>query len=99
METIKVPTWALPICAAAISGAIAWGSMQASAQATNEEVERVTSILRDVEAETDSNTTNTALNSQAVRNIADSLSRQEEIQRASDARLAHLIQIMLEQSK
>ena len=43
METIKVPAWALPICAAAISGAIAWGSMQASAQATNEEVERVTS--------------------------------------------------------
>ena len=73
--------------------------MQASAQATNEEVERVASILKDVEADTASNTTNTALNSQAVRNIADSLSRQGEIQRASDARLAHLIQIMLEQSK
>ena len=70
METIKVPTWALPICAAAMSGAIAWGSMQASAQATNEEVERVASILKDVEADTASNTTNTALNSQPTKHLS-----------------------------
>ena len=40
-NTIKVPTWALPIAAAALSGAIAWGSMQARAEATDAEVQRI----------------------------------------------------------
>ena len=39
--TIKVPTWALPIGAAALSGAMVWGASQAQAQATQEEVDRI----------------------------------------------------------
>jgi len=39
--TIKIPTWALPIGAAALSGAMVWGASQAQAQATQEEVDRI----------------------------------------------------------
>ena len=99
MDTIKIPTWALPIGAAAISGAVAWGSMQAVAEATQAEVERVAIILEKVTEETDDNTQSTALNGQAIKSIADSLARQEQIQAASDQRLAHLVQLLLEQNK
>jgi hypothetical protein len=45
-NTIKVPTWALPIAAAALSGAIAWGSMQARAEATDAEVQRIEQAVK-----------------------------------------------------
>ena len=34
-ESIKVPSWAVPLVAAIIPAAIAWGTMQAQAQATD----------------------------------------------------------------
>ena len=40
-NSIKIPTWALPIGAAIVSGAIAWGSMQAQASATADEVAEI----------------------------------------------------------
>ena len=103
MTELRIPSWAVslgaPLVLAAIPVAIAWGTMQAQAQATNEEVERVANVVSDMEEEVDSNSKSTALNEQAIQAIADSLARSEEIQKASDARLAHLIQIMLEHSK
>ena len=45
--SIKIPTWALPIAAAALSGAIAWGSMQAQAQATSSEVARIEQVVKE----------------------------------------------------
>jgi len=45
--SVKIPTWALPIAAAAISGAIAWGSMQAQAQATSSEVARIEQVVKE----------------------------------------------------
>ena len=41
MSDIKIPSWAVPIGAAIIPAAIAWGSMQAQAEATNADVERI----------------------------------------------------------
>ena len=103
MTELRIPSWAVslgaPLVLAAIPVAIAWGTMQAQAQATNEEVARVATVVEDMEEDVDSNSKSTALNEQAIQAIADSLARSEEIQKASDARLAHLIQIMLEQSK
>ena len=46
--TIKIPTWALPIGAAALSGAMVWGASQAQAQATQEEVDRIEAAVVDV---------------------------------------------------
>ena len=40
-NSIKIPTWALPIGAALVSGAIAWGSMQAQAAATQKKLQKL----------------------------------------------------------
>ena len=45
MSDIKIPQWALPIGAAIIPAAIAWGAMQAQAEATNADVERIEKIV------------------------------------------------------
>ena len=93
---IKLPTWALPIIAALVSFSIGYGAMQAQAQATQIEIERVGKIAVDTYAKSNENATNTALNAQAIKNIADSLARQEKLAEASDARLTQLINMMLE---
>ena len=48
-NTIKVPSWAVPVVAAIIPAAIAWGSMQAQAQATDEEVAKVSKVVEKLE--------------------------------------------------
>jgi|TARA_R110000787_G_scaffold116086_1_gene226178 hypothetical protein len=93
---IKLPTWALPIIAALVSFSIGYGAMQAQAQATQIEIERVGKIAVDTYAKSNENATSTALNAQAIKNIADSLARQEKLAEASDARLTQLINMMLE---
>jgi len=93
---IKLPTWALPIIAALISFSVGYGAMQAQAQATQMEIERVGKIAVDTYAKSNQNATSTALNAQAIKNIADSLARQEKLAEASDERLTQLINMMLE---
>lgn len=93
---IKLPTWALPIIAALISFSVGYGAMQAQAQATQIEIERVGKIAVDTYAKSNQNATSTALNAQAIKNIADSLARQEKLAEASDERLTQLINMMLE---
>jgi len=93
---IKLPTWALPIVAALASFSVGYGAMQAQAQATQEEIERVTRIAEETSVRSNMNSTSTALNAQAIKNIADSLARQEELAKASDERLTQLINMMLE---
>jgi hypothetical protein len=93
---IKLPTWALPIIAALVSFSIGYGAMQAQAQATQIEIERVGKIAVDTYAKSNENATSTALNAQAIKNIAASLARQEKLAEASDARLTQLINMMLE---
>ena len=99
MSDIKLPSWTLPIAAGIIPAAIAWGTMQAQAEATAEDISRISVVVEKVQEESGDNTKSTALNAQAITSIADSLARQEKIQEASDARLAHLVQLLLEQNK
>ena len=44
-DSIKVPTWALPLIVSLFVGAISYGAAQANAQATAKEVERVEKIV------------------------------------------------------
>ena len=99
MSDIKIPSWTLPIAAGIIPAAIAWGTMQAQAEATAEDISRISVVVEKVQEESGDNTKSTALNAQAITSIADSLARQEKIQAASDARVAHLVQLLLEQTK
>ena len=95
MSDIKIPSWALPIGAAIIPAAIAWGTMQAQAQATDEEVAKVSKVVEKLETTTTNNEVRTKLNEQATQTIADGLAQQTEISKATDEKLGTLIEIML----
>lgn len=95
MSDIKIPSWALPIGAAIIPAAIAWGTMQAQAQATDEEVAKVSKVVEKLETTTTDNAVRTKLNEQAIQTIADGLAQQTEISKATNEKLGTLIEIML----
>ena len=95
--TIKIPTWALPIGAAALSGAMVWGASQAQAQATQEEVDRIEAAVVDVVEEQQATGKLAAVNASKIEAIVDSLAEQSATAKASDAKLQQLIEIMLNQ--
>lgn len=99
MSEVKIPSWMLPVFAGVVPAAIAFGSMQAMSQATDEELKRVTDVVEKVAEETDDNTKKTALNEQAIQQIADGLSRQVEISQATDEKLGTLIELMLKERR
>ena len=90
-NSIKIPTWALPIGAALLSGAIAWGSMQAQAQATADEVAEIKVKVEEAD-------TTGKLNAQAIEQITQSLAHMNETARDSDAKLQTLIELMIKQA-
>ena len=89
--SIKIPTWALPIGAAIVSGAIAWGSMQAQASATADEVAEIKVKVEEAD-------TTGKLNAQAIEQITQSLAQMNETARDSDAKLQTLIELMIKQA-
>jgi hypothetical protein len=90
-NSIKIPTWALLIGAALLSGAIAWGSMQAQAQATADEVAEIKVKVEEAD-------TTGKLNAQAIEQITQSLAQMNETARDSDAKLQTLIELMIKQA-
>jgi|TARA_R100001163_G_C4867669_1_gene70981 alpha-D-ribose 1-methylphosphonate 5-phosphate C-P lyase len=90
-NSIKIPTWALPIGAAIVSGAIAWGSMQAQASATADEVAEIKVKVEEAD-------TTGKLNAQAIEQITQSLAQMNETARDSDAKLQTLIELMIKQA-
>jgi len=98
-ESIKVPSWAVPLVAAIIPAAIAWGTMQAQAQATDEEVAKVSKVVEKLETTTTDNAVRTKLNEQAIQTIADGLAAQTEISKATDEKLGTLIEIMIKERR
>ena len=90
-NSIKIPTWALPIRPAMESGAIAWGSMQAQAAATQEEV-------AEIKVKVEQADTTGKLNAQAIEQITQSLAQMNETARDSDAKLQTLIELMIQQA-
>ena len=96
--TIKIPTWALPIGAAALSGAMVWGASQAQAQATQEEVDRIEAAVVDVVEEQQATGKLAAVNASKIEAIVVSLAEQSVTAKSSDAKLQQLIEIMLKQN-
>jgi hypothetical protein len=71
----------------------------AQAEATKEEVKRIeVAVVKQVE-ESKALGKDVALNAQAIKQIAQTLARQEETAKASDDKLGQLITIMLQQQK
>ena len=98
-ESIKVPSWAVPLVAAVIPAAIAFGAMQAMSQATDAEVAKVSQVVEKLEATTSDNEVRTKLNEQAIQTIADGLAQQTEISKATDEKLGTLIELMLKERR
>ena len=98
-ESIKVPSWAVPLVAAVIPAAIAFGSIQAMSQATDAEVAKVSQVVEKLEATTSDNEVRTKLNEQAIQTIADGLAQQTEISKATDEKLGTLIELMLKERR
>ena len=74
-----------------VSGAIAWGSMQAQAAATQEEV-------AEIKVKVEQADTTGKLNAQAIEQITQSLAQMNETARDSDAKLQTLIELMIQQA-
>ena len=98
-NTIKVPSWALPILAAAVSGAIAWGAADARAEATASDVKRIEAVVEKTVSEQQATGKLAAVNATKIEAIVDSLAEQAETAKASDEKLQQLIEIMLHQNK
>ena len=98
-ESIKVPSWAVPLVAAVIPAAIAFGSMEAKSQATDAEVAKVSQVVEKLAATTSDNEVRTKLNEQAIQTIADGLAQQTEISKATDEKLGTLIELMLKERR
>ena len=98
-ESIKIPSWAVPLMAAVVPPAIAWGSMKTQAEATDAEVKKVASVVETLQTTTTDNSVRTKLNEQAIQTIADGLAAQTEISKATDEKLGTLIEIMLKERR
>ena len=98
-ESIKIPSWAVPLMAAVVPAAIACGSMKTQAEATDAEVKKVASVVETLQTTTTDNSVRTKLNEQAIQTIADGLAKQTEISQATDEKLGTLIEIMLKERR
>ncbi len=98
-SSIKIPTYALPIVAAAISFLMGYAAMQANAAATENTVERIEAEVREAAQKAEAAGTTGKLNEQAIQQITRNLSEMQETAKASDQKLQQLINIMIQQAQ
>ena len=93
--SIKIPQWALPIAAAAVSLAVAWGVLQANTAHASEDRERIAAIAEEAAKKAQENGQAQAVTSAKVEAIVSSLERQEKIQEKTNEQIAALVQALL----
>ena len=98
IESIKVPTWALPALGAAIAVAVSWGVLQANTANASEERARIEQIAEEAVKKAQKNGQAIAVTDQKVQAIVDSLSRQEKIQEQTNTQIQALVQALLNKS-
>ena len=94
-NSIKIPQWALPIAAAAVSLAVAWGVLQANTAHASEDRERIAAIAEEAAKKAQENGQAQAVTSAKVEAIVSSLERQEKIQEKTNEQIAALVQALL----
>ena len=94
-NSIKIPQWALPIAAAAVSLAVAWGVLQANTAHAAEDRERIAQIAEETAKKAQANGQAQAVTSAKVEAIVSSLERQEKIQEKTNEQIAALVQALL----
>jgi len=98
-QSISIPTWSVPIVAGALSFFMGYAAMVERASAQEANSERIEKIVKEVAAKTAEIGVGSRLNQQAIVEISKGLRRMEETARASDARLAELVQLMITESR
>ena len=93
--TIKIPQWGLPIAAAAVSLAVAWGVLQANTAHASEDRERIAAIAEEAAKKAVANGQQVAVNTTKLEVIVQSLSEQKEIQSKTNEQIAQLVQALL----
>jgi len=93
--TIKIPQWGLPIAAAAVSLAVAWGVLQANTAHASEDRERIAAIAEEAAKKAQENGQAQAVTEQKVEAIVNSLARQEKIQEKTNEQIQALVQALL----
>ena len=94
-NSIKVPQWALPIVAAAVSLAVAWGVLQANTAHASEDRDRISEIAEQAAAKAQANGQAQAVTSAKVEAIVSSLERQEKIQEKTNEQIQALVSALL----
>tara|TARA_B100001094_G_scaffold101348_1_gene97495 strand:- start:591 stop:893 length:303 start_codon:yes stop_codon:yes gene_type:complete len=93
--SIRIPQWGLPIGAAAVSLAVAWGVLQANTAFAAEDRERISQIAEETAKKAQANGQAQAVTSAKVEAIVSSLERQEKIQEKTNEQIAALVQALL----
>ena len=93
--TIKIPQWGLPIAAAAVSLAVAWGVLQANTAHASEDRERIAAIAEEAAKKAQANGQAQAVTEQKEEAIVNSLARQEKIQEKTNEQIQALVQALL----
>jgi negative regulator of sigma E activity len=96
--SIRIPQWGLPIAAAAVSLAVAWGVLQANTAHASEDRERIAQIAEQAAAKAQANGQAQAVTSAKVEAIVESLARQEKIQEKTNEQIQALVQALLSKS-
>tara|TARA_R100001460_G_scaffold84818_2_gene126128 strand:- start:128 stop:430 length:303 start_codon:yes stop_codon:yes gene_type:complete len=92
-ETLKVPTYLLPVGAAVVSFLMGYAAMSANVSHASEARDRIEAVAEAAIQATQKNGQAIAVTDQKVQAVIDSLARQEKIQEKTSDQL----QMMLEQ--
>ena len=94
-NSIRIPQWALPIAAAAVSLAVAWGVLQANTAHASEDRDRIAAIAEEAAKKAQANGQAQAVTEQKVEAIVNSLARKEKIQEKTNEKIQALVQALL----
>ena len=94
-NSIKIPTWALPLAGFAISIAVAWGVLQANTAHATEQRERIQAIAEEAAKKSQQNGQAIAVTDAKIQAIVESLEKQEAISAKTNEQISILVQALL----
>ena len=92
---ISLPQWTLPIGAAAVSLAVAWGVLQANTAHATEQRERIEQVAKEAIENSQKNGQAIAVTDAKLEAIVESLEKQEQISAKTNDQISILVQALL----
>tara|TARA_R100001163_G_scaffold18466_3_gene16328 strand:+ start:1595 stop:1903 length:309 start_codon:yes stop_codon:yes gene_type:complete len=94
-NTVKIPTFLLPIGAAAVSLAVAWGVLQSNVAHATEQRERIEQVAKEAIENSQKNGQAIAVTDAKLEAIVASLEKQEQISAKTNEQISVLVQALL----